>query len=260
MQMENKVQMSLLTTSASRKTGNERKVLLATEQAIGKNSVIMLSRRLLVYVLGMLFLAMGVSFSIKSNLGVSPMSSLPYVVSQVMGIDMGLVTTVIFSLYVLLQIIILRREFKLKNLFQVAVASIFGLFLSLTNSLLFFPSPEVYTLRLFFLGISLFLIALGLMLYLVAELIPQPTEGLLLALQKKSGKQFSNLKIAFDCIVVVLAILISAVSGYGIMGMREGTLIAALLVGKIIGLLFNWLGPFVRAICFGKEHVINQVN
>jgi len=216
-------------------------------------------RRILVYVAGMFILALGVSFSIKSSLGVSPMNSLPYVISQVIGVDMGIITTLVFSSYVVIQVALLRREFKLKNLLQIVVASLFGSFVSITNRLLDMPTPATYPMQLVFLGISLFLIGLGIMLYLVGDLVPQPPEGLVMTLAMKLNKPFYSVKVFFDSTVVSVALLISFLSGHGMMGVREGTLIAALGIGKIIGFLSKWLRPFVMSFCYGKDYLSKEV-
>uniref|UniRef100_UPI001EF6BD8D hypothetical protein n=1 Tax=Fusobacterium mortiferum TaxID=850 RepID=UPI001EF6BD8D len=58
-------------------------------------------------------MAIGVTFSVKSNLGVSPVNAIPYVVSVILGIDQGLCVSIIFCSYIILQFFILRKEFNL---------------------------------------------------------------------------------------------------------------------------------------------------
>ena len=99
-------------------------------------------RRILCYVLGMLVLALGVSFSVKSGLGVSPVSSLPYVYSKILNVDMGITTAVLFTFYVLMQLALLRKEFQPQSFLQILVGVLFGSFVSLTNRLVSFPAPE----------------------------------------------------------------------------------------------------------------------
>jgi uncharacterized membrane protein YczE len=70
---------------------------------------------------------------------------------------------------------------------------------------------------------SVVIIALGILLYLRAELLPQTAEGLLLAIQKKRGWKLHNIKIGFDCVVVAIAVLISLIAFHKIIGLREGT-------------------------------------
>lgn len=195
-------------------------------------------KRIVSYCFGLLLLAFGVTFSIRSNLGVSPVNSIPYVLSILNGIEQGLITTFIFCLYILLQAIILRREFKPINLLQIVFASIFGYFVTFSNRLwVFLPTPENYLIKLSFLCISMVLVAFGLMFYLAADIVPQPAEGVVLAIHVKTGIEFSKLKVAFDTTVVVLAAIISFIGFGELKGLREGTLIASLCIGKILGVL-----------------------
>ena len=56
-------------------------------------------------------MAIGVTFSVKSNLGVSPVNAIPYVVSLISGLDQGLCVSVIFCSYIILQVFILKKDF-----------------------------------------------------------------------------------------------------------------------------------------------------
>lgn len=203
-------------------------------------------RRVFCYALGLFILALGVSFSIKSNLGVSPVSSMPYVFSQILGWDMGLVTAVLFSLYVGLQALLLRRQFQLKSLLQILVGMVFGSFVSLTNHIVAFESPQAYLLQLLLMCVGIFFVALGLLFILAADIVPQPPEGLMLAIEIKTGWQFSKIKIGFDCAVVAIAAVASLVFLGGLYGVREGTVLAALSVGAVLGLLRRLFGGAVE--------------
>ena len=70
-------------------------------------------KRIVIYLAGLFFVALGVAFSVNSNLGVSPVNSLPYVVSRILGKDLGTCVTVIFIGYILIQILLLRKAFRL---------------------------------------------------------------------------------------------------------------------------------------------------
>jgi uncharacterized membrane protein YczE len=205
-------------------------------------------RRLLLYLLGNFVLAFGVSVAVKSDLGITPVNSIAYVASRVFSVDHGLMTAIVYGCYVLLQLAILRKEFRPSSFLQIGVAIIFGLFLSLTNRMLPFPPPEAYWLRLLLMFASVVIIALGILLYLRAELLPQPAEGLLLAIQKKKGWKLHNIKIGFDCVVVTIAAIISLIAVQRIIGLREGTLIAMLGVGKVMGFLSARLNPKIGAL------------
>lgn len=220
-----------------------------------KTSAKMLLRRSLIYILGSFILAMGIAFTVKADLGLSPINTLPFAVSCVTGADFGFMVTVVYSNFVLVQILILKRDFMLKNLLQIVISILFGFFVSLSENILFLVTAQNYPVRLFFLALGLFLIGLGIMLYLAADLVPQPPEGLLLAIQKKSGWKFSNIKIGFDCTILIIALLFALLSGAGLAGIREGTLISALTLGKIIALFSKLLYKPVTKFCFMSDRM-----
>ena len=85
-----------------------------------------LPARLAVYCLGLLMLAFGIALAVNSNLGVSPVSSLPYVVSQFGFLSVGTTTILMHLIFICLQILLLRRQYDPLQLFQLPVALIFG--------------------------------------------------------------------------------------------------------------------------------------
>ena len=205
-------------------------------------------RRLLLYLLGMFVLAFGVAIAVKSDLGITPVNSIAFAASRIFSIDHGLMTAIVYCGYVLIQLAILRKEFHPSGFLQIAVAMLFGLFVSLCNHILSFPTPEIYWVRILLMLVSVVIIAIGILLYLRANLLPQPAEGLMLAIQKKTGWKLHNIKIFFDFIVVSFAAALSLITVQKIIGVREGTLIAMLGVGKVMGFLSGPLGKKIDGI------------
>ncbi len=81
-----------------------------------------------IYVLGLFVLALGIALSVKADMGVSPVSSAPYVLSRITGLSLGTATIIVYLFCMALQAAILRRDYRLKNLFQIAVSFLFGYF------------------------------------------------------------------------------------------------------------------------------------
>ncbi|HBT19466.1 MAG TPA: hypothetical protein DEA52_05355, partial [Clostridiaceae bacterium] len=79
-----------------------------------------------VYVVGLFVLAMGVAISVKSNLGVSPVSSLPYVLSVITPMEMGYYTMAVFAFYIFLQFLLLGKDFKVYSTLQIVGSIAFG--------------------------------------------------------------------------------------------------------------------------------------
>ena len=205
-------------------------------------------RRLLLYLLGNFVLAFGVAVAVKSDLGITPVNSIAFAASRIFSIDHGLMTAIVYCGYVLIQFAILGKEFHPSGFLQVGVAWLFGFFVSLCNHILSFPAPEIYWSRILLMIASVVIIALGILLYLRADLLPQPAEGLMLAIQKKTRWKLHNIKIIFDFTVVATAAALSFITVHKVIGIREGTLIAMLGVGKVMGFFSVPLGKKIDAL------------
>lgn len=214
------------------------------------NGMVML-RRILIYLLGNFLVALGVIVSVKSRLGISPVQSIPFVCSRIFEMDQGVATTLVYSGYVLLQIILLRRAFPASGFLQILISIIFGYFVFICTRLLSFPAPAGYPLRLILMFTSVPLVAFGLFFYLAARLVPQPAEGLMLAIEKLSGWKIPNIKIAQDCVMVAAAVLISFAATGSVIGVREGTFVSMFGVGRVLGVISRRWRDDVSAFCFG---------
>jgi uncharacterized membrane protein YczE len=193
------------------------------------------SKRLLVYLAGLFIMAVGVVFSVKSALGVSPVTCLANVVSQMTAYDVGTCTTAVYCLYILVEIIILRRDFKPQMLLQILASFLFGTLVTLAGKIFaFLPAPTTYIMRMVFLLASIPMVAFGVMLYLAPQILPTPGEGMSLAISKKTGLTVASSKMIFDCSLVVISAVTSLVYFHGFVGVREGTVISALTVGVVM--------------------------
>lgn len=211
--------------------------------------------RVLIYLCGLFVIAFGVAVAVNSNLGVSPVSSLSYVLSEILPFSLGQCTTGMFVVYVILQIIILRENFKKINLIQIIISFIFGYFVDLALYLLNGFAIPTYFGKLFMLLSSTVILAFGMLLFLGVEIMPMPMEGLLFAILTKTDKiVFHKLKVVTDCSIVTISIILSLVFRGNINGLREGTIIAAIIVGKIMGLLGKFVTPKIHKYCFENKN------
>lgn len=208
--------------------------------------------RVLIYCFALLLMAVGVALSVNSNLGVSPVNSLPYVVSQILNVQMGSCVTVIFCFYILLQVLLLRREFQPVQLLQIVFSTIFGYFVDFAKKVVGDFAIPTYFGQLTMLALSIVLIALGVLLYMDVQLVPMPMEGLSSTIANKINKPFPTMKMAIDCLVVLIGVVLSLVFLGKLDGIREGTIITAILVGKLIAILKKPISPVVNKICFGE--------
>ena len=208
--------------------------------------------RVLIHCGALFLMAVGVALSVNSNLGVSSVNSLPYVISQIIRVPMGTCVTVLFCFYILLQVIILRREFQPVQLLQIVFSTVFGYFVDFAKMLMGDFAIPTYAGKLIMLAGSIFLIALGVMLYIDVELVPMPMEGLTASIAKKQGKPFPTMKTIVDCVVVGTGIVLCFVFLGVLDGIREGTVITAVVTGKIIAWMRKPVSPVLKKICFGE--------
>ena len=199
--------------------------------------------RLGMYILGLLLMTLGIAVSVRSNLGVSPVSSIPYAVTCIFGMEMGRATILFHAALVGVQALLLRRKFPLRSLLQILAGVLFGYFTTFSNGLLSaIPAPETLPVRLLFCVGSAVLIALGVFLYVPTNLIPLAGEGLTLAVAEKTGLPFARVKVFFDCSMVVIALAACLIALHTPGAVGVGTVLAAVLVGSFVGLFTKLLG------------------
>lgn len=191
--------------------------------------------RFIFYLAGFLIMTAGIALSVKSDLGVSPVSSIPYTMTVVWGIEMGQATIIFHIMLVLLQIILLRRAFKAKNLLQVPVGVLFGACTSLgLYAVSLFPDPTNVWAQLIMSILSAFMIAFGIFLYVPADIVPLAGEGAMLAVSRVTKVKFSTVKIAFDSTMVALSLATCLALVHSLGSVGVGTIIAAFLVGSML--------------------------
>ena len=192
--------------------------------------------RIPMYFVGLFIMTIGIALSVKSNLGVSPVSSIPYTMTCVWGIEMGKATIIFHAALVLIQILILRKRFKPINLLQVVVGIVFGYFTTFCNYLAsFLPSTDNIAMRIVLMLVSTVFIAVGIFFYLPADLIPLAGEGVMQAVSDVTKIEFSKVKIGFDCSMVIISVVTCLIFIHSLGSVGAGTVIAAFLVGFNLG-------------------------
>lgn len=204
-----------------------------------------IATRLIMYFAGLFIMTIGIALSVKSNLGVSPVSSIPYTITCVWGIEMGQATVIFHSILVLLQIILLRRGFKVKSLLQIAVGIIFGMFTTFCNSCAgMLPSTDNVVIRVAMILISTVAVAWGIFFYMPANIMPLAGEGTMQAVSAITKVDFAKVKICFDVSMVVISLVtcLALLKSFGSVG--AGTVLAAILVGAELGFINSKFGAW----------------
>lgn len=194
-------------------------------------------KRYLIFLVELFVNSLGVSLITKANLGTSPISSIPYVLSLNFPFTLGNFT-IFFSIFlIVLQLIILRKNFKLEHILQIPVSIIFGYFIDLTMILFSWVNPEAYIMKIVYLLIGCLILGVGVYMEVLADVVMLPGESFVRAIVLTWKTNFGTTKICFDVSMSVIAAVLSFVFAGRLAGVREGTVIAALLVGFIARLI-----------------------
>ena len=201
--------------------------------------------RYLIYLISLFIISLGASLSIKANLGTSPLICLPYVCSLIVNLSLGVVIFVITVIYILIQIILLGRDFEKRQYLQFIIGSIFSFFVDFSLMLVNFINPSNYISQLLLLLISCVVIAFGVLLEIQTEVVYLPPDGIIVAIAKVLNKEFSKVKLYVDTSMVVMSAILSFVFLGYLVGVREGTVISALIIGPIVKILKNYFDPYI---------------
>ena len=209
-------------------------------------------KRYLIFLVGLFVNSLGVSLITKANLGTSPISSIPYVLSLNFPFTLGNFT-IFFSIFlIVLQLIILRKNFKLEHILQIPVSIIFGYFIDLTMILFSWVNPEAYIMKIVYLLIGCLILGVGVYMEVLADVVMLPGESFVRAIVLTWKTNFGTTKICFDVSMSVIAAVLSFVFAGRLAGVREGTVIAALLVGFIARLIGKKLA-FLKDMIFPES-------
>ena len=172
----------------------------------------------------------GIALVVKSLLGTSPISSLPYVLSLILPFTFGQTTFAVNMLFVVFELLMLRRNFPAVFWLQIPVTIVFGLCIDFFMAL-FTIVPEAYPLKIALCIIGTALVALGVAGQGVADVLMLAGEGAVYTFAHQFHIDFGKVKVGNDVSLVILAAIVSLASLGTIEGIREGTLLSALLTG-----------------------------
>ena len=207
-----------------------------------------LIKRYIFLLAGLFVNGLGVSFITKAGLGTSPITSIPYTLSLGFTPTVGMFTLVFNIFLVILQVILLRRNFQLQNLLQLPIIALFSFFIDLTMSLLGFMQPETYAMKVVSLIVGCLILGFGVFMEMVANVAMLPGEATVRAVSDVFSTDFGKTKIAFDSSMTVIAAILSFIMFRHLDGVREGTIVAAILVGFIARLFKKYIGGIEKIL------------
>lgn len=204
--------------------------------------------RYVIYLISLFIISLGASLSIKANLGTSPLICLPYVCSLITNLSVGIVIFLFTILFIVIQIALLGKGFEKRQYLQFIVGSVFSFFVDFSLMLVNFINPIGYINQFLLLLFSCLVVAFGVLLEIQTEVVYLPADGVIVAISQVLKKEFPKVKPFVDKSMVIIAAVLSIVFLGYFAGVREGTIISALIIGPIVKILKKYFDPYVSRL------------
>lgn len=212
--------------------------------------------RVLIYIAGILVLALGLTLNTKTNMGVSPIISVAFCVSKLTGANVGDLTLAWYIMFVLIEILchigIKRYQTIAVDVLQIPLSVVFTRFMNLFSILI--PDMAEIPVRIVYLLLAVIFTGTGIALTLNMRLIPNPGDGIVQAISDCCGKSISTIKNLLDAACVVLTIIISLIFTGGIVGIGFGTIFAVIFVGRVVAVFNHFFRDFILKTAGLKEN------
>lgn len=193
--------------------------------------------------------ALGIILNTKSGLGVSPIISVSYSVSMILGVNFGNMTFVLYTVFVLIEVLIhialkkgQGKELLItlgKDLLQLPLSLVFTRFMNLFSA--WIPAPENgFVLQLLVLVAGIICIGIGAAMSLDMRIIPNPGDGIVQAIADCIRKTVGFTKNCFDLFNICISISVGLIFAHRLIGIGVGTVLSVIGVGRVIA-LFNHL-------------------
>ncbi len=198
-----------------------------------KNNIIF---RYILFIIGLFIAAMGVAFSTKAGLGTSPVASLPYSVSLISHLlTFGGWLNLLSVIQITVQVLLLRSRCNPLEIFiQTVLAFVYGYLTNFSCFLIRDIEVTSYPMQFLFMLLGCVILGFGIWVQLRGGVAMLPGEAMNRAIGQVTGYKYENIKIFFDVAYIVGSAIICLVFIGRLEGVREGSIIAALLVGTII--------------------------
>lgn len=205
--------------------------------------------RWLIYGLGMVILAFGITLNTKTGLGVSPIISVAYSISQIFSLNFGDMTFLLYVLFVAVQLLLRNKKERIATLLQIVVSLIFSRLLNLCDALIPYNSAShSLAANLALLVLAIFLTGLGVAMTVNMRLVPNPGDGIVQAIAEKIGRGQGYTKNIFDIGCVCTTVAVGLCLAGEVIGIGVGTIAAMIGVGRAVALVNGLFQDKMQAV------------
>lgn len=202
--------------------------------------------RLLIYAAGLIILACGITMNTKTGMGVSPIISVPYSISEIWGLNFGNMTFIVYTIFVIIQAVLMRR-ITLDLILQLPLSLVFTRFLNLFDMIL--PESGSYIWeKLLMLAVAISLTGIGIIMSVRTDFVPNPGDGIVNEIAVVIKKSMGFTKNCFDLLNLCISCSVSMIFAGHLIGIGLGTVLTMLLTGRAVALFsFIFLKPMLHA-------------
>lgn len=202
-----------------------------------------LFQRIIIYIIGVFIQCFGIVLCVKCRLGISPINSIPYVISNLVPLTLGTLSILFYLVNIAIQLILSDKKYYPSILLQLPISFLFGFVIDFWDGIL--PNASNVFMQILCLCGSVFFTALGIMIVVAMHLVLDPPTGTIQAISRVSAKSIGSVKVIYDCTCVIVSVLIGFIGTHHLVGFGIATIVSALLVGRVLTLLQRTIGKFV---------------
>ncbi len=200
------------------------------------------------YLVGLVILACGLTLNKKTNLGISPILSVANAIAELTGISFSVMTFLYYCFLILLQFLMDREGFEQIQWLQLVVSFLTSAFIELYDR--FLPQATVLWTQIPMLLLAILLTGIGVILTVGARFVPNPADGTVNSIAKKTKLSLGLSKNVLDVVSIAVALALGLIFRGQVIGIGLGTVIAMLLTGRVIALLQK---PLLRLTKLDRE-------
>lgn len=148
------------------------------------------------------------------------------------------------AILIAMQKLVFRKGFSIKDIIlQVGISIVFSVFIDLSIYLFGWFVPQTYVGRMMYLIFGCAVMATGMSAVVIVNFTVLPGEGAIKCIVKYTGWEFGTAKIIFDSSTIAAAVFLCLIAIGSLEGIREGTLISALIIGTFSKFIMRRFKP-----------------
>lgn len=192
-------------------------------------------KRYLIFLIGIAILTLGVSMTIKSNIGAGAYDSINFALASKFNVSVS-ITISSTALIALIISGFIRR--KLPRISTFITSILMGVFTDIWVSVVSYINTNTIFMKIIVFLMGTLLVCFGIALYLIPKLPPNPVDDLMVTLNECLGYSVGISKLTIDVTCIIIAFLLKGPIGIG-------TILLTLLVGPIVNVFYNKISKYI---------------